>query len=112
MNLADIERNVSELDFGKGFDFIYDLLLAYDLPKSGVTLLRKGTRDLLPESPPGLPGQQYTRGRDSDFGIVGSDRGRRGGRSAYRAHNYDTHCEERHHHHHSEGAVDAAGLAR
>ena len=51
MNLADIERNVSELDFGKGFDFIYDLLLAYDLPKSGVTLLRKGTRDLLPESP-------------------------------------------------------------
>ena len=45
----------------------------------------------------------YARGREADVGIVGSDRGRRGGRSAYRAHNYDTHCEERHHHHY--GAV-------
>lgn len=51
MNLADIESSVSDLDFSKGFDFVYDLLLAYDLPKSGVTLLRKGTRDLLPDSP-------------------------------------------------------------
>lgn len=51
MNLADIEKNVADLDFGRGFDFIYDLLLAYGLPKSGVTLLRKGTRDLLSESP-------------------------------------------------------------
>ncbi len=51
MNLADIERNVADLDFSKGFDFIYDLLLAYSLPKSGVTLLRKGTRDLLRDCP-------------------------------------------------------------
>ena len=50
MNLAEIERNVADLDLKKGFDLIYDLLLAYGLPKSGVTLLRKGTRDLLPES--------------------------------------------------------------
>ena len=39
MNLAEIEKNVAELDLSAGFDFIYDLLLAYDLPKSGVTLL-------------------------------------------------------------------------
>jgi len=51
VNLADIESNVAELNFSKGFDLIYDLLLAYDLPKSGVTLLRKGTRDLLSGSP-------------------------------------------------------------
>ncbi len=46
MNLAEIEENVAKLDLSAGFDFIYDLLLAYDLPKSGVTLLRKGSRDL------------------------------------------------------------------
>jgi hypothetical protein len=46
VNLADIELNVAELDLSKGFDLIYDLLLAYGLPKSGVTLLRKGSRDL------------------------------------------------------------------
>jgi len=51
MNLADIEGNVADLDLTKGFDLIYDLLLAYGLPKSGVTLLRKGTRDLLVENP-------------------------------------------------------------
>ena len=37
---------------------------------------------------------------------------RSGGRNAYRAHNYDTHREERHHHHYGAGAVHAAGLAR
>jgi len=46
VNLAEIEKNVTELDLDKGFDLIYDLLLAYDLPKSGVTLLQKGSRDL------------------------------------------------------------------
>lgn len=51
MNLAEIETNVAELDFSKDRDLIFDLLLAYGLPKSGVTLLRKGTRNLLARSP-------------------------------------------------------------
>ena len=55
---------------------------------------------------------RYTRGRDTDAGIAGPGRGRRGGRSAYRAHNYDTHREERRHHHYGAGAVHAAGLVR
>ena len=46
MNLAEVEHAVAELDVNQGSTLIYDLLLAYGLPKSGVTLLRKGTRNL------------------------------------------------------------------
>jgi len=37
VNLAEIEENVAKLDLSAGFDFIYDLLLAYDLPKPAQT---------------------------------------------------------------------------
>ena len=43
VNLAEIERNVEELDLSVGFDLIYDLLQAYGLPKSSITRLRKGS---------------------------------------------------------------------
>lgn len=43
MNLAEIEHNVAELDYSKGFDLIYDLLRAYGLPKASITRLQKGT---------------------------------------------------------------------
>ena len=43
MNLAEIERNVDELDLSVGFDLIYDLLQAYGLPKASITRLRKGS---------------------------------------------------------------------
>lgn len=43
MNLSEIEHNVAELDFSKGFDLIYDLLRAYGLPKASITRLQKGT---------------------------------------------------------------------
>jgi hypothetical protein len=43
MNLAEIEQQVAELDVAQGFDLIYDLLLAYGLPKASVSRLRSGT---------------------------------------------------------------------
>ena len=47
MNLPPIEKNLSKLikDFNKK-TFIYDLLLAYNLPKATVTRLKKGTANL------------------------------------------------------------------
>lgn len=47
MNIAQIEKNLQKLM--KSFDkttFIYDLLLAYGLPKASVTRLRKGNLNL------------------------------------------------------------------
>ncbi|MGY8923960.1 MAG: hypothetical protein ACKVJR_09535, partial [Flavobacteriales bacterium] len=47
MNLNHIEKNVAKLI--KNFDeetFIYDLLLAYNLPKATITRLQKGTANL------------------------------------------------------------------
>ena len=47
MNIAQIEENLSNLikNFSKE-NFIYDLLLAYDLPKATITLLKKGKHNL------------------------------------------------------------------
>ena len=45
MNLAEIERNVDELDLSVGFGLLYDLLLAYGLPKASITRLQKGSYD-------------------------------------------------------------------
>jgi hypothetical protein len=47
MNITQIEKNLSKLikDFNKD-TFIYDLLLAYNLPKATVTRLQKGTANL------------------------------------------------------------------
>lgn len=47
MNIAQIETNLQELiaDFNKE-NFIYDLLLAYGLPKASITRLRKGNLNL------------------------------------------------------------------
>ena len=47
MNITQIENNLSKLI--KNFDkntFIYDLLLAYNLPKATITRLQKGTANL------------------------------------------------------------------
>ena len=47
MNIQDIENKVSELIKNLNEDtFVYDLLLAYNLPKSTITRLEKGTADL------------------------------------------------------------------
>jgi hypothetical protein len=47
MNIAQIEENLTKLiaNFSKE-DFIYDLLLAYGLPKTTITLLKKGKHNL------------------------------------------------------------------
>ena len=47
MNIAQIEENLSNLikNFSKE-NFIYDLLLAYGLPKATITLLKKGKHNL------------------------------------------------------------------
>ncbi len=45
MNLAEVEQRVGELDLSVGFDLIYDLLLAYGLPKASVSRLRNGSYD-------------------------------------------------------------------
>lgn len=47
MNIAQIENNLQKLikSFNKD-TFIYDLLLAYDLPKASITRLRKGNLNL------------------------------------------------------------------
>ena len=47
MNLPPIEKNLSKLikDFNEK-TFIYDLLLAYNLPKATITRLQKGTANL------------------------------------------------------------------
>lgn len=47
MNIAQIEKNLSELVKNISPDeFVYDLLLAYGTPKTTVTLLKKGNRNL------------------------------------------------------------------
>ncbi|GJM00553.1 MAG: putative DNA methyltransferase YeeA [Methyloligella sp.] len=47
MNIAQIEKNLTKLIGGISPDsFIYDLLLAYGTPKTTVTLLKKGNRNL------------------------------------------------------------------
>ena len=47
MNITQIENNLSKLinNFDKN-TFIYDLLLAYNLPKATITRLQKGTANL------------------------------------------------------------------
>ena len=45
VNLADVEQRVAELDLASGFDLIYDLLLAYGLPRASVTRVRNGSYD-------------------------------------------------------------------
>ena len=48
MNITQIENNLSKLI--KNFDkntFIYDLLLAYNLPKATITRLQVTTEDIL-----------------------------------------------------------------
>jgi hypothetical protein len=45
MNLAEIEQHVTELDTRRGFDLIYDLLLAYGLPKASIARLRNGSHN-------------------------------------------------------------------
>ena len=48
MNITQIEKNLSKLikDFDKN-TFIYDLLLAYNLPKATITRLQVTTEDIL-----------------------------------------------------------------
>ena len=47
MNIAQIEKNLTELVKKiSPDDFVYDLLLAYGTPKTTVTLLKKGNRNL------------------------------------------------------------------
>ncbi|MAS87229.1 MAG: SAM-dependent methyltransferase [Micavibrio sp.] len=47
MNIAQIEKNLSELVKNiSPQEFVYDLLLAYGTPKTTVTLLKKGNRNL------------------------------------------------------------------
>jgi len=47
MNITQIEKNLSRLikNFNKE-SFIYDLLLAYDLPKATISRLQNGTANL------------------------------------------------------------------
>ncbi|MFP8487650.1 DNA methyltransferase [Gracilimonas sp. Q87] len=47
MNIAQIEENLKDLiaDYDKD-EFIYDLLLAYGLPKASITRLKKGSYDM------------------------------------------------------------------
>ena len=51
MNIAQIEENLTKLisNFSKE-DFIYELLLAYGLPKNTITLLKKGKHNLAKKS--------------------------------------------------------------
>lgn len=47
MNIAQVEENIQQLV--KGFskeEFIFDLMLAYGLPKNTITLLKKGNHNL------------------------------------------------------------------
>ena len=47
MNITQIEKNLSKLIKNLNEEtFIYDLLLAYNLPKATVTRLQKGTVEL------------------------------------------------------------------
>jgi len=50
MNIAQVEANLQKLieDFSEE-EFIYDLMLAYGLPKNTITLLKKGNRNLSKE---------------------------------------------------------------
>jgi hypothetical protein len=45
MNLTEVETNIELLNVEQGFDLIFELLLAYGLPKASVTRLRKGSLD-------------------------------------------------------------------
>ena len=51
MKIAQIEENLTKLisNFSKE-DFIYELLLAYGLPKNTITLLKKGKHNLAKKS--------------------------------------------------------------
>ena len=47
MNITQIEKNLSKLIKNLNEEtFIYDLLLAYNLPKATITRLQKGTANL------------------------------------------------------------------
>src|SRR5471030_354209 len=43
MDLGAVEENVAGLDVLQGFDLIFDLLLAYGMPRASVARLRKGS---------------------------------------------------------------------
>lgn len=45
MNLGEIEQQVAGLDTDQGFDLIYDLLLAYGLPRASISRLRTGSHN-------------------------------------------------------------------
>ena len=45
MNLQEIEQNVANLDPTRGFEFIYDLLRAFGVPKASISRLRSGSHD-------------------------------------------------------------------
>lgn len=47
MNIAQIEKNLSDLVVNTSSDsFIYDLLLAYGIAKSTISLIKTGNRNL------------------------------------------------------------------
>jgi len=47
MNIAQIEENIQNLvNNFSAENFIYDLLLAYGIPKTTITLLKKGNHNL------------------------------------------------------------------
>ena len=54
---------------------------------------------------------RYTRGRDTDAGIAGQDRGGSAGWRPHRMCHHHSHSERRNGDYHSEGAVHRAGLA-
>ncbi|MEX2274993.1 MAG: DNA methyltransferase [Actinomycetota bacterium] len=58
MNLAEIEMRVAMLDTTQGFDLIYDLLLAYGLPRASISRLRSGSYNKSP-----LPNETLWKGK-------------------------------------------------
>lgn len=49
MNIREIEKSVGQIDLSQGFDLVFDLLLAYGIPQSSITRLRKGDYDRMKE---------------------------------------------------------------
>ena len=45
MNLQEIEQNVAALDPSEGFEFIFELLRAYEVPKATISRLKSGSRN-------------------------------------------------------------------
>jgi hypothetical protein len=43
VDLGTVEENVESLDVSEGFDLIFDLLLAYGLPRASIARLRQGS---------------------------------------------------------------------